>query len=74
MPRHRNASTARPIEGGVRKKPRKSDLDRRSLEPGGHHKRGPTPPIPPLPDPMPSTACFRCAARGWCGHDGRDKP
>lgn len=23
------------------------------------------------PSPFPSAPCFRCGARGWCGHDGR---
>lgn len=23
---------------------------------------------------MPDTSCPRCGARGWCGHNGRNKP
>lgn len=59
MPRHKNGSTARPIEGGVSRTYRKS-ASAAALDEAMHRRTD-----------MPTSPCGRCGARGFCGHDGR---
>lgn len=82
MPRHANASTARPIEGGAGK----ADPSRHR---GGDYWATRIPELAANRNyresqdsiivgrakrtGLPDTACFCCGARGLCGHNGRTK-
>lgn len=60
MPRHRNGSTARPIEGGVSKRTYRTSQSAQTVAAAQH-----------LLTRRPDRPCSRCGAAGFCGHEGR---
>lgn len=66
MPRWKNGSKSKAIEGGV------------GTSHTGHVRRERSDRGSPLDSgqrtTLPTTACFLCGERGWCGHGGRINP